>query len=48
MDNQTLGAAIAICGKKIEDAIEGIAGEIGDVVVSVADHKLLIVEKDGE
>lgn len=59
MDNQTLGAAIAICGKQIEgvmdevdehisEAIEGIIGTLDEVVVSVVNNKLVITEKEGE
>ena len=48
MDNQTLGAAIAICGKQIGDAIEGIIGTVDEVVVSVVNNKLVITEKEGE
>ena len=48
MDNQTLGAAIAICGKQIETAIEGIIGTVDEVVISVVNNKLVITEKEGE
>lgn len=48
MDNQTLGAAIAICGKQIETAVEGIIGTVDDLLIQVQDHKLVITEKEGE
>ena len=48
MDNQTLGAAIAICGKQIEDKLESIIGEIDGLIVGVEDHKLVFTEKEGE
>lgn len=44
MDTQTLGAAIAISKKQTEEAIEGIAGEIQGILVSVSDHKLVFSE----
>lgn len=48
MDTQTLGAAIAICGKQIDEAIEGIIGTVDEVVISVVSNKLVITEKEGE
>ena len=48
MDAQTLGAAIAICGKQIEEKMENIAGEIDGIILSVDEHKLVFSEKEGE
>jgi len=45
MDNQTLGAAIAISKAQVQEAIESIAGEIQGMLVTVADHKLTFTEE---
>lgn len=48
MDTQTLGAAIAICGKQTDAKIEGIIGTVDDLLIQVQEHKLVITEKEGE
>ena len=48
MDNQTLGAAIALCGKQIDEKMESIAGELDALIVSIENNRLVLTEKEGE
>lgn len=48
MDGETLGAAIAICGKQIDEKMESLAGELDLLIVSIENNRLVFREKEGE
>ena len=48
MDNQTLGAAIALCNSQINERLEDIAGELDSIIVSIENDRLVLREKEGD
>ena len=48
MDTQTLGAAVAICKKQVDEAVDGIIGTLDGVTISVSENKLVFTENGGE